>query len=685
MLAVVLAGIAVGGLAAAHWLSRDPRAARHAATVAYLAGFLVVVLYRGFAFFAQDFALQQATRTIEVLRLATVLTFPVALLSGILFTFIGTLLNELLGKPVRAAGLATLANTVGAGLGPLATGFLLLPWLGMERCFLVLATTYGAVALLLARLTPRDAVSASRHFRWVAPALFATALLLFPLGMMKDVYLELTVRRWDPEGEARVMVTREGVRETIVYLQREMLGERLGNQLLTDGISMSGTSIMARRYMKLYVQWPVALRPDPKRALLISYGVGSTAKALTDTQSLEHIDVVDISRDILELSEVVYPDPSENPLHDPRVSSHVEDGRYFLQASRERYDLITAEPPPPTAAGVVYLYTREYFQLIYDHLAEGGINTYWLPVPPLAMEGTLSVIRAYCDVFPDCSLWTGAGYNWMLVGSRGAQWTRNEEEFTRQWRDPAVSAELRATGLELPEQMAALFLADSRQLGELTADAQPLIDDFPKRLVKRDRNGASLHRLYGPWMDTRTARTRFEASSFVRDAWPPALRERSLDYFEYQRILNESTSARPPRAKPLHRRIAELDRVLSKTSLRTLPLFQQGVTPDQVRIAARHGVDEAAPELDRVLAAGALAERDFSLAAQHFARAQRAEPSDPSLDRHRIYALCMAGDIEQARAVARGAAPLTAQAERSYWAWMQWRFGLEAPAATNER
>ena len=61
------------------------------------------------------------------------------------------------------------------------------------------------------------------------------------------------------------------------------------------GFSMSArTSLLGRRYMKLFVYWPVALRPGIRSALLISYGVGTTAAALTDTRD-QSIDVVDIS------------------------------------------------------------------------------------------------------------------------------------------------------------------------------------------------------------------------------------------------------------------------------------------------------------------------------------------------------------------------------------------------------
>ena len=62
---------------------------------------------------------------------------------------------------------------------------------------------------------------------------------------------------------------------------------------------MSATTRDAKRYMKHYVYLPVALHPNPRQALLISYGVGSTAKALVETSQLTSIDIVDISKEIL--------------------------------------------------------------------------------------------------------------------------------------------------------------------------------------------------------------------------------------------------------------------------------------------------------------------------------------------------------------------------------------------------
>ena len=46
------------------------------------------------------------------------------------------------------------------------------------------------------------------------------------------------------------------------------------------------------------------------------------------------------------------------------VTVHVEDGRHFLETRQQRYDLITGEPPPPKVAGIVNLFTKEYFAAI---------------------------------------------------------------------------------------------------------------------------------------------------------------------------------------------------------------------------------------------------------------------------------------------------------------------------------
>src|SRR5439155_11444519 len=147
------------------------------------------------------------------------------------------------------------------------------------------------------------------------------------------------------------------------------------------------------------------------------------------------------------------------------------------------FDLITGEPPPPRTPGAVNIYTREYFSLIHDRLADGGMATYWLPVArPDPGTNVHTIIRAFCDVFDDCSMWNATPFDFMLVGTRHAVGPVTAASFTDAWQSPALASRLREVGFEQPAQIGATFLGDAAYLRELTADTPLLTDDFPQRL-----------------------------------------------------------------------------------------------------------------------------------------------------------------------------------------------------------
>ena len=119
--------------------------------------------------------------------------------------------------------------------------------------------------------------------------------------------------------------------------------------------------------MKLYVYFPYLVHKNIRSVLQISYGVGNTAEAVIRLDTVEKFDVVDLSREVLELSPIIHDATGMHPLKDKRTRVYIEDGRFFLQTTRNQYDLITAEPPPPKHAGVTNLYSREYLLLFRSH------------------------------------------------------------------------------------------------------------------------------------------------------------------------------------------------------------------------------------------------------------------------------------------------------------------------------
>jgi spermidine synthase len=674
MLATVLLGIGIGGYAGASWQRRDRAAFRHGAGLAFLSGCVLVAVYWGFESVIEPYQLQYVRRAPDILWLAFCLTFLPSALSGVMFTLLGAALKREVPLDSRATGLLTLFNTVGAGIGSLCAGFVLLPYLGMERSFHLLSALYGVVGVLLLRLEASAPSVRPSVSRWFVPVGFLVAMLLFPSGLMERGYLKIPVMRQGGE-MSRVIEIREDALQTIIYLQKEVDGEPASFNLITDGYSMSGTGEQGRRYMSLYVYWAVALNPDPKRALLISYGVGSTAKALTETASLEHIDIVDISRSIIESSETIDPVSEDHPLRDPRVQVHIDDGRYFLKTTKQSYDLITGEPPPPKIAGVVSLYTREYFQLVYDRLNPGGINTYWLPVHNLTESDSKAIIRAYCDVFSDCALWSGTYLDWMLTGSKRLEHAPSEEAFTQQWRDSTVGPQLRALGIDSPELMGSLFMAGPDQLRQITLGTAPLVDDFPKRVGNEFSNEAT-EKLYVRWMDADLARQRFSESPYIRRVWPAGLRERTLPYFDFQRMLVAALGSTAP-----VNLMRDLHRVLSETPYRFLALRLLGQDGDSLG-AVRRLVEGGAPEARYPIPLGsdALANRNYDAAARHFQMALSRRPQDERLFFLHLYALCASGDLDRAQRVAAEADlrfPVPSERGQAVRDWFQQIYDLE--------
>ena len=691
MLAVVLLGIGLGGLLGGRWLAHDGGAAQLAPALLGAAGLLCVGSYAGFAPVVErlDSTARLAWWGVVVQGLALML--PVSLASGVLFTLLGDALDREAPAGTRSAGLLTLANTTGAMLGALTAGFLLLPGLGIERSLRVLAAVYAGAGFLLwiAALRPRG------RARLVTAAAGAAALLavgpLFPSGALRERYLLVPTAPY-LVSNGRIVAVRETLTETLVYVRSEVLGEPHHYRLVTNSHSMSSTLFNAQRYMRLFVWLPVALHPAPRDALLISYGVGTTARALADTPELERIDVVDVSRDIVELNEIVWEDPADYPLRDPRLVLHVEDGRHFLQTSERRYDLITGEPPPPKNAGIVSLYTREFFALAHERLAPGGWLSYWLPVHALRREEAAAVIAAFCAVFEDCSLWSGSGMDWILLGSRGAAGPGSPERFSAQWRSPRAGRALRALGIERPEQLGTLFLAGPEDLRAFVAGTPPLVDDWPKRLGSRPLEVEEAMALWSSWLDPERQRERFASSPLVARLWPPALRESTLPWFDWSREVEDALLANLLEDRNPSRDLTAVDRILDESPLRTLALWRIGSNRDLERAVARAAErGRGGPLIPFTAGARALADREWAGAARAFQIAYGIEKRwrDPLY--WWLYALARDGRIaEAARTAAREGVPAgRAPHDTAVWTFLVERFpelgASSAPASYSAR
>lgn len=680
MLCVVLAGIAGGGFTASIWVRRS------AGAVAWLPGSLVtagatfLVSYSVFQWVTHGSLVSEPWR---VLWFGMALTFPTAFLSGLTYTLAGEALIAEVSSETRAAGWLALASTAGAAAGPLVASLALLPQ-GMEQAFLAISGAYALAAALVLR-HPRIGGGSNM---WRGAALGATALLgaavLFPFGLMERVYFVRSAQPYTGDGSTIVAV-REGAAETVLLLEKSAAGRTVYHRLLTNGFSMTGTAVPGTRYMRYFAYLPMLLHGDQlRRVLVVCYGLGVTAAAAADIESAETIDVVETSRDIVAMSDVVY-QHQKHPLEDPRVRLHFQDGRQFLQATEAQFDLITGEPPPPLAPGAVNLYTEEYFRLVRDRLSEGGIATYWLPVARGEGANLAAVAKAFCNAFEDCSLWNATPADLMLVGTRNANERIPEHRLRAPWTTAPLRERFVQAGFERPEQIGATFIADAQMLRLLLADVEPLTDNYPRRLrlpfgklpisdprALFDHGGDAY--LSGV-LDTEQARHAFSSSVYIGRLWPTSVQRETLAYFDAQRVINRLFVKG---ANPLGH-IEDLHYVLTRTDLERLALWLLGLGNHPVLSSVDSvGLDEGGAELQYVRGLRALATRKYASAALHFAEAERLGLGGSRA--LQAYALALDGQRELARRLARDQQPSGPDAQH-FWAWMWKTFGLDEASA----
>ena len=355
---------------------------------------------------------------------------------------------------------------------------------------------------------------------------------------------------------------------------------------------------------------------------------------------------------------------------------HIEDGRYFLQTSDQRFDLITGEPPPPGIAGVENLYSREYFQLIHDRLAQGGIVTYWLPLADLSDVGAKAILRAFCDVFDDCSLWNGSGTNLMMAGSRGAPGGVSEQQFRAQWSAPRIAAEMTRLGIERPEQLGALFIGDAAFVRALVDGATPLTDDNPKLIDAPFSSQEESRRLFASITDTGAARTRFQVSVLIARLWPASVVGSSVPYFDVQHVIDAHMYGNLV-AQSLA--LEDVHRVLTGSSVATPVLWRLASNSDIQQVVSGATPEELMnPLLQYHLAIRLLSEREYRRAADAFERAAQSPQVRDNAFVLYIYSLCMSGQRAKAQAISSEAfAASGAISLPPLWAWMKNTFGVD--------
>jgi len=492
MLLVFLAGIA-GGSALYSWLwgSRTASPAIFAALQAAI-GLLFMTILLVFERMPELFLValrwSGSAAFVQVAVSATSL-LPPTLLIGATFPCAVAVATRGLPRVGTDVGQVYAVNTLGAIVGTILAGFVLIPAIGVHGsiklgilCNLLLAAALFATPPRTSLVWPWGSVGA---------ALVGAAVVFVPswdqsvMASGPGVYASWYLQRAETASlthilrtQGEVLFYRDGINGTVsVHREGQYLFLRVNGKMDAGNRLDMPTQLMLGHL-------PLLVHQDPRAVLVIGLGSGITAGAVV-RHPIERLDVVEIEPAVVEASRFFAWDHGD-VLKDSKVHAVIADGRNFLLTTSNRYDVIISEPSNPLIGGLASLFSVEFFQLARQRLNPGGIMVQWVQGYNLLPDDLRMVVKTFRSVFPATTVWNATRGDFLLLG-RAESTPLNLTLF--ETRFPRIRADLLGIGVQAWPGILGFFMLseeDTRRLSESaglnTDDRLPLEFSAPRSL-----------------------------------------------------------------------------------------------------------------------------------------------------------------------------------------------------------
>jgi spermidine synthase len=146
-----------------------------------------------------------------------------------------------------------------------------------------------------------------------------------------------------------------------------------GKCLILDG-HMQSAQLDEFIYHENLVHPAMVTCPNPKKVVIIGGGEGATLYEVLRHKTVEKCWMIDIDQRVVELCDEYMPEWHRGAFKDKRSVLLYEDGRKFLENSKEKFDVIIIDIPEPVEEGPAYmLYTEEFYKMVATKLNDGGM------------------------------------------------------------------------------------------------------------------------------------------------------------------------------------------------------------------------------------------------------------------------------------------------------------------------
>ncbi|MHC4526949.1 MAG: fused MFS/spermidine synthase [Planctomycetota bacterium] len=373
----------------------------------------------------------------------------------------------------RSTGTAYGANTIGAVVGGIVTGFVLIPLLGVQISISVLGLIAIWIAGLMWFLFARRSKVVGRWTLLGAALFFTIVTAQTPANLFRTL-----VQISTPLGAAQLVRVQEGV-TTTVSLHRDPLDGVLG--LCASGQNIAGDSYAERTDQKMLGHFGVLLNHRAKSVLSVGFGSGETTYCLAQ-HKLENIDCVEIAPEVVHVSLEYFTHINLGEKLDEQVNMIYMDAKNYLHLTDSGYDVIVNDSIHPREfAENASLYAKEYFESAKKHLNANGLIMSWLPLASMSNSVFSSIIGTLMEVFPYVTIWYPAVRQAPLVLIVAS----NQEQY---FSPNHIENELQKTGvndslaqIEIYNSVRVLsfYIADQEDLREIVGDFSINSDYWP--------------------------------------------------------------------------------------------------------------------------------------------------------------------------------------------------------------
>jgi spermidine synthase len=328
--------------------------------------------------------------------------------------------------PARLTGEVYAANTIGSIVGALVFSLLLIPNAGTHgsQKLLIWLSAVGALAAVGAAVA-----AARKRSRALVPAAAMATLALLVCGLSATVspvpwQVIAYGRRVAPMlrgldvvslRAAEPLFVGEGLNTSVAITQR-------GDQrfFFVSGKSEASTAPIDMRLQRMMGHLPALVHPNPHSVLVVGFGAGVTAGSFVLYPDVHRIVICELERLIPPASDEFFGAQNYHVLRDPRTKTVYDDARHYIFTANEKFDVITTDPIHPWVKGTSTLYSKEYYELVKQHLNPGGVVAQWLPLYDSDEETVKTELATFFSVFPNATVWSnfmnGDGYDLVLLG-----------------------------------------------------------------------------------------------------------------------------------------------------------------------------------------------------------------------------------------------------------------------------